>query len=345
METCSSTANSIENEGYIAIGILSIPAARNALTSGAEFLRPMNPLQGSVNKIFRLARYLGSRTYYVCRQLLGTPPQSNAETWFRLCRLAESTPRSTPGTFLFSFGALAYTDAQSLRSQFEEIFMQGGYDFQCRSDNPFIIDCGANVGLSVIRSRQMQPNARIIAFEADPAISTTLRSNLSRLGLSDIEVVNAAVWDGAGTIGFVADGADGGHVSAESGTCIVPSISLSDYITQTVDLLKLDIEGAEKRALLDLCATGKIRMVDRIICELHGSSRQDFGELLSTLKENGYRITFSHARSAPDMPGESQQTPFAAVPDGRYLLHLYAWRDSLVIPEEIDSFKPSTYFN
>ncbi len=109
----------------------------------------------------------------------------------------------------------------------------------------------------------------------------------------------------------------------------MPSVRLADWITGPVDLLKVDIEGAEFDVLSDLCMTGKIRRIRRIICEVYkrDDDERKVSELLSALSQHGFMTCCSHARSAPDMSGEPQPTPFPAVADGKYLLEIYAWQE------------------
>jgi FkbM family methyltransferase len=234
--------------------------------------------------------------------------------------------RCCPGSFRFGFGQLEYVDGPSLRSQYEEIFLQRIYEFFCGSNTPFILDCGGNIGLSTVWFKLRYPESQIVVFEADPALSVVLQRNLSALRMSGVEVVNAAVWNETGNVGFRPDRADGGHVAAKGGQ--VPCVRLADYITERVDFLKLDIEGAEYPVLLDLCESGKIRYVMRLACEIHGSSshRLKLPAILAALAEAGFRFTFDRARTASDLPAPAEATAFAGVPDAKFLLQLYAWR-------------------
>ena len=50
---------------------------------------------------------------------------------------------------------------------------------------------------------------------------------------------------------------------------IVPSRALSSVITREVDLLKMDIEGAETAVILELAASGKLKLIKQIHLEYH----------------------------------------------------------------------------
>lgn len=262
------------------------------------------------------------------KHLIGVAPRDEKETFARLSWNVRRQPRYTDGHFQFPFGDLRYVDALVLKYQYREIFIQRGYDFACSHDSPLILDCGGNIGLSVVWFKQRYPKSRVTVFEADPSIAEVLTSNMAVLKLNDVEIVQAAVWNQAGTVAFAADGADAGRINERAGHREVKSVRLADFITEPVDLLKLDIEGAEYSVVSDLYGTGKLRLVNRLICEIHSRSeeRHQMAALLSALVQDGFKISFNHARSAPDLNGDAEPTPFPSVPDGKCLLHLYAWR-------------------
>jgi FkbM family methyltransferase len=255
-------------------------------------------------------------------------PTTTAETDTRLAWLAARTPRYREGEFVFPFGRLRYVDALSLRWQYADIFVHRGYHFQCSRPDPVILDCGSNVGLSVIAFKQRYPMARVTAFEADPAISDVLISNLERAGIRDVEVVKGAAWMHTGSVQFVRDGADSGRIDVDGNVAAVQAVRLADFVKDRVDLLKLDIEGAEYAVLDDLCQTRKIEHIDKIICEVHGRSgdKERFPSVLKRLVDEGFTFSIGGARSAPDLAGAPEPAPFTFARDGKFLLQLYAWR-------------------
>lgn len=239
-------------------------------------------------------------------------------------------PRLTPGTMRFPFGRIRYTDAISLLTTYHQIFVEGIYQVNGLGATPTIIDCGGNVGLSVIAFKQRYPQARILTFEADPALATILAQNVKALGLTDITVEAKAVGAFNGQVMFQPDSAVSGHVIESNGATIppkavgVPSIRLSDRIDGPVDLLKMDIEGSEYDVIADLSHTGRIAEVKTLICEVHGnpSTQRRFAELWRQLTEAGFRLSLYDARVA----GDPRETPFAVIPGTYYAVLLYAWR-------------------
>ncbi len=74
----------------------------------------------------------------------------------------------------FPFGRIRYVDTDSLRTTYYQIFVEGIYQVDGLGAAPTIIDCGGNIGLSVIAFKQRYPQARILTFEADPTLAAVL---------------------------------------------------------------------------------------------------------------------------------------------------------------------------
>lgn len=55
-------------------------------------------------------------------------------------------------------------DAPSFVYQFKEIFFDEIYKFKTQKNNPIIIDCGANAGISILYFKKLYPNSEIIAY-------------------------------------------------------------------------------------------------------------------------------------------------------------------------------------
>jgi FkbM family methyltransferase len=168
---------------------------------------------------------------------------------------------------------LQYSDLASFCPQWHDIFVDGALDFQTRSSAPRILDCGANVGLASLFFKSRFPRARVTAYEADPALCELLRANLSANGAGDVDVIHAAVWTENGTVTFRCEGSDSGMVDSLPGAVpgtarSVPSLRLRDILaTESIDLLKLDIEGAEDLVLAD--CEPVLDRVGAILMDLH----------------------------------------------------------------------------
>ena len=189
-------------------------------------------------------------------------------------------------------------DAASFLHGYEEIVIQNIYAFTCPHDQPRIIDCGANVGLSVLNFRRQHPEARITAFEPDPVIFAVLTKNVLSAGFADVDLIQSAVWDKNGTLSFSREGADAGRLDESGSDLTVETRALSEYLQSRVDFLKMDIEGAEVR-VLQSCRSN-LRNVQRLFVEYHSfaDKPQELSELLALLKETGFRYVVHPAFAA-----------------------------------------------
>jgi len=156
---------------------------------------------------------------------------------------------------------------------FEEILCDREYDLPLSAPPGTIVDAGANVGASVLWFRARFPSAKIIALEPDP--STFRKLEVTLADVVDVHVVEAALAAATGTAHlFQAERTWASRlVSAPtSSTVTVRALSLSDlmdeYGLESIDLLKLDIEGMEWEVLPDA-----VRMARDVVVEVHGADR------------------------------------------------------------------------
>lgn len=218
----------------------------------------------------------------------------------------------------------SYVDAMSLIAGLREIYIDECYKFTARNQQPRIIDCGANVGLSVFYFKRLYPGANIRAFEADPTICEALRTNVKRAGYSDVEVCNCAVWISNEPVEFRKEGGFSGRVSMPgdvSGVTRVEGVRLRDCLAEPVDLLKIDIEGAENSVIVD-CAD-QLRNVSALFVEYHSHQHtpQQLDEILRVLNHAKMRYFIKEA-FVPRHPFVSQN-----VMDGMDLqLNIYGIR-------------------
>ena len=118
-----------------------------------------------------------------------------------------------------------------------------------------VVDVGANIGLStILLARSAQ---RVIAFEPSPTNVDYLRRNLALNGITNVEVVAAAVSDRRSTLRFhVAQFGAGSHVVAAGhvlnstiAAIDVPAVTLDEALTVPVSFMKIDAEGHEPDVL------------------------------------------------------------------------------------------------
>ncbi len=119
--------------------------------------------------------------------------------------------------------------------------------------SPLIIDCGANIGLSVLVFAERFPDARIYAIEPDPDNVSLLRCNTAHIA-SRVKIIHGAIWHesshvriinpDAGSAAFRVEEADSDAKGSLRGYTIDEICALAGESAPLI--VKLDIEGAQQ---------------------------------------------------------------------------------------------------
>jgi FkbM family methyltransferase len=148
-----------------------------------------------------------------------------------------------------------------------EVFVLRHYELAADSDAKVIVDVGSNIGLSVLYFHICCPDALIVAVEADP--ETFRRLELNTKPLSRVRLVNVAVAGKTGTVDLYS-GAHSWEASLYPKAGLhrprrVPARTLDDLLrsigVSDVDIVKLDIEGAETEVLPRSSAIQSARVI------------------------------------------------------------------------------------
>jgi FkbM family methyltransferase len=177
-----------------------------------------------------------------------------------------------PYPFFFRHGA---SDVRVIR----QIFLKEQYgELQGEKNVSRIIDCGANIGCSAVYFLSKYPDAELIAIEPDEDNCRLLRKNLEPFG-ERARVLQAAVWSSDQRLridrGQFGDGKEWSYqvrVCRADEQADVSALGLETVINkfnwEQVDLLKIDVEGAER----ELFASGYVPWLSRtrnLAIELH----------------------------------------------------------------------------
>jgi FkbM family methyltransferase len=200
-----------------------------------------------------------------------------------------------------------FTHAQ-LIDLFEEILIFQVYDHTNADPKPLIIDCGSNIGISVLYFKKIYPAARIIAFEPDQETFAVLEENIRRNNLSDVTLFNVALQDNEGemilykkhhTPGSLTMSLIGSSANLETTT--IQSRKLSDYIHETVTMIKIDVEGSEVNIVADLIQNQKIRRVEKMIIEYHPSiTKLPTKEFISMIEQYNFSCHYTKDQLHPN---------------------------------------------
>jgi FkbM family methyltransferase len=205
--------------------------------------------------------------------------------------------RTGPGEVGLLGFRVRYLEPANVAQLFHEIFVRRLYDVALTSTAPTIIDCGSNIGMSILFLKSKYPRATVIGFEPNPLTYPVLRQNVEQNGLRDVILHQTAVAEEPGSIEFHLNAdLNAGLYGVRSRNATAVSVHadrLSSYIDGDVDLLKLDVEGAEEMVIRDLAEQGKLRRLRSIVCEYHHHHHRDGGDdrlsvILSTLERSGF---------------------------------------------------------
>ena len=160
-----------------------------------------------------------------------------------------------------------------------QVFVDQEYKFSAAIQPEAIIDAGANIGLASIYFANKFPAAKIIAIEPEASNFALLKRNVAPY--PQIVPVQAALWHcneeidlvdpGFGKWGFMTE-KKGSAQNLRGSTChAVTAMTvdkiMSDHDLTKVDILKIDIEGAEREVFSD--TSSWIDKVNSVIIELH----------------------------------------------------------------------------
>lgn len=242
------------------------------------------------------------------RRLAAGPGSKLAMLWLGATTLFRSNPRmmKRPVRLRLRLGGQTYPAALKTRTELdilEEVGLEDEYRPADEIAAETIVDLGASVGLATLRLLAGHPGARVVAVEADPVLIPRLRANVAGL---PVTVVHAAMAGSSGERRFFRSDIDSWGNSldntSETQTAVsVTALSLTDLLDQQgierVDLLKLDVEGAE----WEIFEAPLDPRIAAIVGEVHGREGKDpdaFVERLradmevETISADGHQATF-----------------------------------------------------
>jgi FkbM family methyltransferase len=219
--------------------------------------------------------------------------------------------------------------ARIIKSIVRRVFSRFGYEIQpishapsdafleqrrllAGNDEPVIFDVGAHRGESVLQYKTLFPAATVYCFEPFPQSFAALQGAIA--GLASVQPFNVALSDRAGHAEFnsnkytatnsllttaseVESAWPGGIVDTKE-RIRVATTSLDDFCrdhsVSAIDLLKLDVQGAEPLVLKggeQLLRQGKVRMIFTEILTLPTYNGQaDLHEFLRMMRDYGFEV-------------------------------------------------------
>ncbi|NBE08650.1 FkbM family methyltransferase [Paragemmobacter ruber] len=229
----------------------------------------------------------------------------------------ERMPRFVQGTAKLFGQEIMFTDSSGFMHSFHEIFEDQLYAFHSPHPTPLIVDVGSNIGLSIIFFKRQFPDSRIIAFEPDPDAFQALEANVAVMGYRDVDLRNTAAWVEDTELEFFVEGSLAGSTEVDfRGAGQVRRVRAERLHAvlarfDSIDFLKMDIEGAENTVLFDLLDV--LPNTKRLFLEYHGlkSRPQRLGDILNALSTAGFRYSIKDAAPNKRRPfSDASQSAF-----------------------------------
>lgn len=182
---------------------------------------------------------------------------------------------------------------------FEHIFVDRVYGIRLdKNETRRVVDCGANVGFSSLFLIQHFPYSHVVAIEPDSGNLKQLTANCS--SCQRIDILPGAVWSHSGKVWIENQDAASWSFRVgekkQKGKEAVDAYGVVDIMKrfqwETIDLLKLDVEGAEVEIFCKN-ADEWLKKVGCIVCELHEEKVTGcIGAFEAAMSRNGFDVIY-----------------------------------------------------
>lgn len=192
-------------------------------------------------------------------------------------RLARTLSREDPASLPIAKGSFQIRKGSTDLYTFRDVFLQDSMRFVGDDEiHPScIVDCGAHIGCASLFFTLRYPQATIIAVEPDAENFRMLSANVRQF--PNVLPVNAAVWNRESRVRIANPGTNptGLYVSeiAEVDNPGLPGLTIPQIMKKAgidhIDVLKIDVEGAEQRLFSSPDCHEWLSNVSVLIVELH----------------------------------------------------------------------------
>jgi FkbM family methyltransferase len=230
-------------------------------------------------------------------------------------------------TAFLAKGRMRFPDRHSTWTLIHEILLNEDYFFDSQVESPSILDCGTHIGVSIYYWKSLFPKAKVIGFEPVPYLREIALANIEENGFSDVVILPYALSESSGEAvfrvsksysmaGSLANRRE--LVGDEIEEIQVECRTLSSFLNDRVDFLKLDIEGSEDSVLME--AENNLANVRNLFCEVHEGLDAKTSRLLpilSILERVGFDVqigkSYNFEKSSRNRPMESFEGPRSQV--------------------------------
>jgi FkbM family methyltransferase len=239
-------------------------------------------------------------------------------------------PRETINQSLFLYGTFEISETRLIQS-----LLRPGMTF---------VDVGANIGYySVVGARLVGPAGTVHSFEPHPRIRAQLQDNIARNGYQNVVVHSEAMAETSGSVAFFASTVDQNQGissiipgAGREESQAVRSITLDDFMAglspTRVDLIKMDIEGAELQVIRGGRRTLAAPDAPAIIFEA-----AELGPVAQEIRALGYRIKRHHYTLAGGLELHDPEAAFDNIFRDYEAPNYFAAKDDAIFQAALDA--------
>lgn len=233
---------------------------------------------------------------------------------------------------------------------FAMALLSGKYEWETRQvlekvvkSGMTVLDVGAHVGYyALLFARWVGPAGRVFAFEAAPDNYSLLRRNVELSGCGNVVCIPKAISDHSGAIRFFvsSQGNDRNSIFENPRSLVqeasleVPAVSLDEFLADQgwphIDLIKMDVEGAEPLVLQGMAETVHRSPQLKVAVELAPEALRAGGheaiELLKTLVDYGFGISSIESDGSLTVWGQDQLPMLADSAERAGMVNLFCER-------------------
>lgn len=197
--------------------------------------------------------------------------------------------------YIQSFEPFIIRENTSDMSIFKQIFINKEYNFPVNINPKLIIDGGANVGYASLFFANKFPNAKILAIEPEDSNFEVLKTNTVKY--KQIKPIQAGLWHK--NVNLKITGTEWGKCGFMTGEAgpddnkNIKAITIDEILRESkhkeIDILKLDVEGAEKEIFSENYDSW-LSKVNILIIELHDGMKDGCSEAFySAIKKYNFK--------------------------------------------------------